>query len=149
MKKVEKSFYLALFLGTVITFPFSSTSYAGPERGVKCPSGYTAHFASNKVLRCRKTSTQYANTLCPDIPFNIYKVRRGADKCATADVVNLPVTGPVPTGLSSKLRGVKCMALPGTTGWKLETDKVRSGGGKKYKDRCKRTKSNYTWPSRR
>lgn len=137
-------------LGSLVSIFTSPISYAGAERGVKCPSGYTASYSgSSKILRCKKTSNQYAASVCPNFPFNIYKVRVGTDKCATVDVVHLPVTGPIPTGLSSKLRNVKCAALPGTSGWVLDKDKINSGGGKKYKDRCKRSISSYAWPQHR
>ncbi len=146
MKNLKPSVSLVAVLSTLVLLPFSQASFAGPERGVKCPSGYQSSYNSNShVLRCIKSSDQYANTLCPDIPFNVYKVRQGADKCATPDVISLPVVGPIPTGLSSRLRNVKCMAPPGTTGWSVETDKLKSGGGKYYKDRCKRSDISYSW----
>ncbi len=148
--KINLSSMLSICSVMVVSSLYSPISLAGPERGVKCPAGFTSSYSgSSKILRCKKTANQYANTLCPTPPFNIYKVRKGPDKCAQPVVVNLPVTGPIPTGLRNKIRNVQCMALPGTTGWKLDTDKVTSGPGQRYKDRCKRSNTTYAWPKRR
>ena len=125
-----------------------AASIAGPNNGVKCPSGYSGSYNSQTgVFKCEKTKTEKAAAICPDLPFNVYKVRAGTDKCATFDVINLPVTGPIPTGLSSKLKNVKCLAMPGTSGWTLKTDVLPSGGGKSYKDECRRTVTEYAYPN--
>lgn len=146
-QRVNKLLILSLGIVTVL-FLFSSLSFAGPVSGVKCPAGYeTEYNSSYKILKCKKTVTETAATICPDVPYNIYKIREGADKCATITHINVPVTGPLPTGLANELKNVKCMAAPGTTGWQLKTDKeIGPASNQRFRDRCERNKVEYRYP---
>jgi len=111
---------------------------AGPSAGAKCPTGFTAQFDSTtKVLKCTKSRTEFADVGCPPPTAlaNVEIVRRqGADKC------KIPLT-PLPNSPAT-LPNVVCIALPGTSGWVLQTDKIGS-----FNDRCARTVVEFACPT--
>ncbi len=111
---------------------------AGPSAGAKCPTGFTAEFnATTRVLKCKKSRTEFADVACPPPTAlaNVEIVRRqGADKC------KIPLT-PLP-GNPATLPTVVCVALPGTSGWVLQTDRINS-----FNDRCTRTVVEFACPT--
>jgi len=111
---------------------------AGPADGARCPSGFTAEFnTTTKVMKCKKTRTEFADVGCPPPTAlaNVEIVRRqGADKC------KIPLT-PLPSNPAT-LPTVVCIALPGTSGWALQTDQIGS-----FNDRCTRKVVEFACPS--
>ena len=118
-----------------------SLAWAGPDDGVKCPSGYQTNFnESTKVMICKDSDTEYATTICPADAHH-YIQRNGRDYCN--NTVELPFVGEVPAGHPTR-RSVSCIALPDGQSWSLDID-----GAAGNRDRCKRTKVKYAYPQQR
>ncbi len=125
---------LGLFISTLmVTGMMADISYAGPEQGARCPSGYTSQFRNNR-LYCFRTHTEFADAVCPPInaPLNVERVpQRGRDRC------KIPLT-PIPPNPNS-LPSVGCFGLG--SGWTLQTDVAG------FNDRCRRSRRQYACPS--
>lgn len=119
----------------------SSFAWAGPDDGVKCPSGYqTIYNDSTKIMICKDTDNEVAATVCP-VEAPHYVQRTGRDYCNNN--VELPFVGEVPAGHPTR-RNVTCLALPDGQTWRLDID-----GGAGNRDRCKREKVKFAYPTQR
>jgi hypothetical protein len=138
-----KSITLSALLAALSALPLAAVSpaaLAGPDDGVRCPTGYTSSYGdSSHILRCSKNTTQTAATACLDPLFTVYWNRNGADRCLPTGSV-IPVVGDVSGG--TNFRTPSCVHAPGQSGWSIVHD-----GGQGNRDNCRRTFTDYVYPT--
>ena len=109
-----------------------SAQGADAEKGMQCPAGFDALFdVSTKVLRCRRETTRWVVTSCPDKDFQAYVAKIGPDRCGPTEIAGVGT----PPGARHD-RPVECAAL----GYATMLD--RTG----QRDRCERVERLFVFP---